>query len=134
MVERQSAFGAFPALTSNHPFAEQDDDRAEGGHVTFESTGPFASATNNSSTVFFNSGEESSWSEGVVEDRQNEEVDYVEELIDESDEEKLDDLGIKGVESYEEDADHLASVCTDDGSTAEGPLLWRMDPKNRCVS
>jgi len=24
----------------------------------------------------------------------------------------------------------LASICTDDGSTAEGPLLWRMDPKN----
>ena len=133
MVERHSAFGAFPSLGNSHPFVEQDEDREEGGHVTFESNGPFTSNTN-SSTVFFNSGEESSWSEGLIEEKQNEEVEYVEELVTESDDDKLEDnLGLKGVESYEEDTDHLASVCTDDGSIAEGPLLWRMDPKNRFV-
>ena len=146
MVERgRSAFGAFPSLGASHPFAEQEDagqdEVGETSPVTFESSptsssgNPFANTTN-TSTSYFNSGEESSWSEGIAEDRQNEEVEYedeeVLEVID-SDHEEEDNLGLKGVESYEEyeeDVENVASICTDDGSTAEGPLLWRMDPKN----
>lgn len=146
MVERTSAFGAFPTLVSSHPFAEEgegegDDDREE-DNVTFGSSpsAPFQNTTNSAS--LFNSGEESSWSEGIVEERQNEGVEYEEddmlEVIDtDHEDDKEDDLGLKGVESYgedededEDDAGNLASICTDDGSTAEGPLLWRMDPKN----
>jgi len=44
------------------------------------------------------------------------------------DDDENDSLGMKGVEDVD---DTKASVCTeDDISTAEGPLLWRMDPKN----
>ena len=126
MVERTSAFGAFPSL-ARHPFTEEEDEeeRDGGGHVTFESsTGPFTNATN-SSTVFFASGEESSWSEGLVDEKQEEVLEYETDV-----DHEVDELGLKGAESYEDDAEQLASVFTDDGSNAEGPLLWRMDPKN----
>ena len=127
MVERSSAFGAFPTVAS-HPFIEEKEEEQpdEGdGHVKFPSTGTFAAATaatnSNHVTAFFASGEESSWSEGIIDDNNKaagEETDF--EEVNATDDED-DIMGVRTNQSYEE-GEHLPSVCTDDGSIAEGPL------------
>jgi hypothetical protein len=126
MVENPSVIGAFPTLsTHSHPtFPVEEEEFVNEEQMRFDSD-PFPNTTINPlSSDVVDSGGDSYWSENNVEEKQSENSND-----DASQEEETESYEeIVEVDSY--DGDHLSSICTDDTSTAEGPLLWRMNPKN----
>ena len=135
MAEHKSVSGAFPTLADSQICLDEEHhvDERKDDEMRFDSQVWDISATLNdvsSLAKYHTNSEDSSSSEAHLQETMSEDEDIVE--YEETGSDGEDSLGIHGVESYEDfnDDEHTSGIFTEDGSNGEGPLLWRLNPKN----